>query len=132
MINERLKISEFTDKAVNTLFFPSIIWSQNLNSQAPDVPELAHHGILQLSRLNVNCYDKTVKKYPLHLDCADFMKILSGPQDHCGSHNYFLKNFSKKYTLYGVYTFLNFGIRLNRLAFNDTKTHFYMSEVVQK
>ena len=32
-----------------------------LNSQAPDVPELAHQGIFQLSRLSVNCYVKTVK-----------------------------------------------------------------------
>ena len=43
------------------------------------------------------------------------MKILSVPQDHCGSHNNFLKIFSKNYTLYGVYIFLNFGIHLNRL-----------------
>ena len=34
----------------------------DLNSQAPDVPELAHKGILQLSRLSVNCYVKTMKK----------------------------------------------------------------------
>ena len=92
------------------------------------MPELAHPGIFQLSRLSVNWYVKTVKKYHLHLNCADyenliiFMKILSVPQDHCGSHNNFLKIFSKNYTLYGVYIFLNFDIRLTRLMFNDTKT----------
>ena len=30
---------------------------------------------------------------------------------------------------HGVYIFSNFGFRLNRLAFNDTKTHFYISKV---
>ena len=74
----------------------------SLNSQAPDVPELAHPGILQLSRLSVNCYVKTVKKYPLHFNPTDFLKILSVPQDHCGSHNNFMKFFSKNYTLYGA------------------------------
>ena len=103
-----------------------------VNSQAPDVPELAHPGIFQLSRLSVNCYVKTVKKYPLHLNRADFMKILSLPQDHYGSHNNFLKIFSKNYTLYGVYIFLNFGIRLNHLSFYDTKTQLYVSEIVQR
>ena len=43
--------------------------------------------VLQLSRLSVSCYVKTVKKYPLYLNRADFMKILSVPQNHCGSHN---------------------------------------------
>ena len=65
-----------------------------INSQAPDVPELAHQGIFQLSRLSVNCYVKTVKKCSLYLSRTDFLKILSVPQDHCGSHkvkkNYFL------------------------------------------
>ena len=60
------------------------------------------------------------------------MKILSVPQGHCGSHNHFMKLFSKNYTLNGVYISLNFGFRLNRLMFNDTKTHFYISEVVQR
>ena len=60
-----------------------------VNSQALDVPELAHSGIFQLSRLSVNCYIKTVKKYPLYLNRADFMKILSVPQDHCGSMIFF-------------------------------------------
>ena len=92
------------------------------------MPELAHPGILQLSRLSVNCYVKTVKTYPLHLKRENFMKILSVPQDHCGSHN----NFSKIYTLYGVYIILNFGIRLNRHTFYDKKTHLYISEVVQR
>ena len=58
-----------------------------VNSQAPDVPELAHKGIFQLSLLCLNCYVKTMKNY----------------------------------TLYGVYISLNFGFRLNRPAFNDTK-----------
>ena len=78
-----------------------------------------------------NCYVKTMKKYPLHFNRADFMKIMSVPQDHCRSHNYFFKIFSKNYTLYGVYIFSNFGFCLNRLALKDTKTHFYISEVVQ-
>ena len=47
-----------------------------INCQAPDVPELAHQGIFQLSRLSVSCYVKTMKKYPLHLNLTDFMKIL--------------------------------------------------------
>ena len=63
------------------------------NSQAPDVLELAHQGIFQLSRLSVNCYVKTMKKYPLRLNRKNFKKILSVPQDHCGSHNNFMKVF---------------------------------------
>ena len=47
-------------------------------------------------------------------------------------YNNLLKIFSKNYAHYGVYIFLNFGIRLNRLTFNDTKTHSYESEVVQR
>ena len=47
------------------------------------------------------------------------MKILSVPKDHCGSHNNFMNIFSKNYTLYGVYIFINFSIRLNRFAFNS-------------
>ena len=39
-----------------------------------------------------------------------------------------MKFFAKNYTLYGVYTSLNFRFRLNRLAFKDTKTNFYISE----
>ena len=57
------------------------------------------------------------------------MKILSVPQDHWGSHNNFMKFFSKNFTLYCVYILINFGFRLNRVAFNDTKTHFHKSEV---
>ena len=60
------------------------------------------------------------------------MKILSVPQDHCGSHNNFMNFFLKNYTLYCVYIFENFGFRLNPFAFNDSKTHFHKSEVVQK
>ena len=56
---------------------------ENVNSQAPDVPELAHQGIFQLSRLSVNCCVKTMKKYPLYLNRADFIKILSVPQEVC-------------------------------------------------
>ena len=60
------------------------------------------------------------------------MRVLSVPQDRCGTHYNYMKFFSKNYTLYGVYIFLNFDIRLNRLTFYDTKTHFYISKVVQK
>ena len=42
----------------------------------------------------------------------------------------FIKIFSKNYTLYGVYILPNFGFRLTRLAFNDTKTLFFISKVV--
>ena len=66
--------------------------SLSLNSQAPDVPELAYQGVFQLSRLTVNCYVKTAKHYSLHLNGTDFMTILPGPQDHCGSRNDFYKN----------------------------------------
>ena len=66
-----------------------------VNSQAPDVPELAHQGIFQLSRLSVNCYVKTTKKCSLYLSRTDFLKILLVLQDHCGSHNNFMKFFSK-------------------------------------
>ena len=96
------------------------------------MPELAHQGISQLSRLSVNSYIKIMKKYPLHLNLADFIKILSVPQDHCRSHNNFMKFFSKNYTLYGVYISLYFGFRLNRLASHVKKTYFYISEVVQR
>ena len=65
------------------------------NSQAPGVPELARQGIFQLSRLTVNCYVKTMKKYPLHLNLTDFLKILSVPHDHWGKHNNFMNFFSK-------------------------------------
>ena len=75
---------------------------------------------------------KTMKKDPLHFNLTDFMKVFSVPQDHCGKHNNFIKFFSKNYTLYGVYISLNFGFRLYRLTFNDTKTHFYISEVDQR
>ena len=57
------------------------------------------------------------------------MRVLSVPQDHYGIHNNFMRIFSKNYTLYGVYIFSNIGFRLNRLAFTDTKTHFYISKV---
>ena len=60
------------------------------------------------------------------------MRVLLVPQDHCGTHNYFINFFSKNYTLYGVYIFINFGFRLNRLAFNDTKTHFYIYQKLFK
>ena len=94
------------------------------------MPELAHQGIFQLSRLSVNCYVKAVKKCSLYLSRADFLKMLSERQDHCGSHNNFMNIFSKNYTLYGFYIFSNFGFHPNRLALIDTKTHFYISEVV--
>ena len=104
--------------------------NQAVNSQAPDVPELAHQGIFPLSRLNVNCFVETVKKYSLYLNRTDLMRVLSVTQDHCGTHYNFMKNFSKNYTLYGVYIFPNFGFSLNRLTLNDTKIHFYKSKVV--
>ena len=90
-----------------------------INSQAPDVPELAHQGIFQLSQLSVNCYVNTTKKCSLNLSRKDFFIILSVPQDHCGSHNNLLKFFSN-FTFYGVYISINFDFRLNRLAFTDT------------
>ena len=37
---------------------------QRLNSKAPDVPELAHQGIFQLSRLSVNCCVKNERISP--------------------------------------------------------------------
>ena len=64
----------------------------HINSQAPDVPELANHGIFQLSRLGVNCYVKTMKKYPLHFHLTDFMKILSVPQDYY-NYDFVFQNF---------------------------------------
>ena len=72
------------------------------NSQAPDVPELANQGIFHFSRLSVNCYVKTVKKYSFYLNRTDFMKVLSVQQDHCGTRYNFMKIFWKNYTLYGV------------------------------
>ena len=53
-----------------------LILCSKINSQAPDVPELAHQGIFQLSRLSVNFCQNT-EKYPLHLNRTYFMKILS-------------------------------------------------------
>ena len=49
---------------------------ENVNSQAPDVPELAHRGIFRLSRLSVNSYHKTAKKYYPLFCPADPMKII--------------------------------------------------------
>ena len=46
----------------------------HFNSQAPDVPELAHQGILQLSRLSVNCHVETMKKFPLHLNVTQYLR----------------------------------------------------------
>ena len=100
------------------------------NSQAPDVPELAHQGIFHFSRLSVNCFVKTAKKYSPYLNRTDFMRVLSVPQDHCGTHDNYMQIFSKNYTISGVYIFPNFGFCLTRLVFNDTKTLFYISRVV--
>ena len=44
--------------------FKKLMFKNWLNSQAPDVPELTHQGIFQLSRLSVNCYVKTMKNIP--------------------------------------------------------------------
>ena len=63
-----------------THFEVFFITQDEINSQTPDVPELAQ-GIFQLSRLSANCYDKMTKKYPPHLNLTDFMTILSVPQD---------------------------------------------------
>ena len=60
------------------------------------------------------------------------MRVLSVLKGRCGTRNNLMKILSKNYTLYGVYIFSKIGFRLNRLAFNDTKTHFYISEVVQR
>ena len=57
------------------------------------------------------------------------MKILSVPLDHCGTHNNFLKKFSKNYTLYGVYIYSNFDIRLNRLT---TRKHIFINQKLFK
>ena len=104
--------------------FSNVLCSQKLNSQAPDVPEFSHQRIFQLSRLSMNCYVKTVKKYSLYLKREDFMEILSVPQDHCQSQNYFTKIFSENYRFYGVYISLNSDFSLNRLSLNDTKTQY--------
>ena len=61
---------------METLVYFYFFWKFWLDSQAPEVPKLAHQGIFQLSRLSVNCYVKTMKKYLLHLNRRDFMKIL--------------------------------------------------------
>ena len=49
-----------------------------LNSQAPDVPELAHQGILQLLRLSVNFCQK-MNKYPLPLNLIFYIIMFSKP-----------------------------------------------------
>ena len=90
-----------TGNSTLSLNFPYIFC---INSQAPDVPELAHQGIFHFSRLSVNCYVKTVKKYSLYLNRADFMRALSVPQDHCGTHNNFM-NFFQKIILFMVFTY---------------------------
>ena len=96
------------------------------------MPELAHQGIFQLLRVSVNCYVKTMKKYRILLNLTDFMKILSKPQDHCGSQNNFMIFFRKNILFMVFNSTLNLGFRLNRLAFNDTKTYLYISEVKDK
>ena len=60
----------------------------------------------------MNCYVKAMKKSPLHLIPTDFMKILSVQQDHCGSHNNFMK-FFWKIILFMVFAYL--------LKSNDSK-----------
>ena len=67
------------------------------NSRAADVPELCRVGkswYFDLARLSVNCYVKMFKNIPL-MWTVRILKILSGQQDHCGSHNNFLDFFRK-------------------------------------
>ena len=71
---------------------------------------------------------ETMKKYHLHLNLTDLMKILSVPQDHCGSQNNFMKIFSRNYTLNGVNISINFGFCLNRLAFRAPESKVQTQE----
>ena len=62
------------------LTFRSNLW--RFNSKVPDVPELAHQDIFQLSRLSFNCYAKTVRKNRPYLNLTDFMRTLSVIRPH--------------------------------------------------
>ena len=104
------------------------------------MPELADHGIFQLTWLHVNCYVKMMKKYPLRLNLMDFMKILSVPQDYCGIHNNFRKIFLINYTLQGLYivTFVSIVLRLKtrkyiliyQMLFKVQKNYFLGSNFI--
>ena len=48
-----------------SFFIHQVPLSGFLKSQAPAVPELAHRGIFQFSRLSLNCYVKTGKNITL-------------------------------------------------------------------
>ena len=85
----------------------------SVNSQAPDVPELAHQGIFQLSQLSVLC---------------QIGEEISRLFKRC---RFYEKNFSKNYTLYGVEICFNFGLRLNRLSLKDKKTHFHIESYLK-
>ena len=65
-----------------------------LYSQSPNVPELSHQNIFQLSRLSMNCFVETVKKSDF-LNRTDFIKSLSVSQNHRVSNNNVMKIFSK-------------------------------------
>ena len=107
-----------------------------LNSQAPDVPELAHQGIFHLSRLSVNCYVKTVKKWSLYLSLTDFLKLLSEPQDQCGSHNNFMKFLPKNYTLYHkdfmVFTYFQILAFVSIVSRLTTQKHIFICQKLFK
>ena len=73
------------------------------------MPELAHQGIFQFSRLSLNCYVKTVEKYPPVKPYGFYESTISitacDSQDHGGSHKNFMKIFLEKLSFYGVKLF---------------------------
>ena len=111
-----------TEHRMSKIFF--------LNSQAPDVPELTHQGIFQRSRLSVNCYDKTMKKYPRHLNLKDFMNILSVPQDHCD--NNLMNFFSKNNSYFKFFSELKTALEVNRYLFGISSTFENVRDILKR
>ena len=87
--------------------------------------ELTNLSILQLSRVSVNSYVKTVGKYPLYLKRADFLKILSVPSDHCESRDNFIK-FSKNYTLHDFFKYIQILAFASIVLRLTTRKHILM------
>ena len=79
-----------------------------INSQAPDVPELAHRGIFRLSRLSVNSYHKTAKKYYPLFCPADPMKIIVFLLSARETQKTLKKNLDSENTFYGFYSIFSY------------------------
>ena len=86
----------------------TIVLASYVNSQAPDVPELAHRGIFRLSRLSFNSYHKTAKKYYPLFCPADPMKIIVFFVKCSWNSKNSKKNLDSENTFYGFYSIFSY------------------------